>query len=62
MLSDVLGRIVSLLDALLSERFSNTTSIRLMGHAATLDLEDFEDSELQDRLDRARRQTMGRTP
>ena len=60
-LSDVLGRIVSLLDALLSERFSNTTSIRLMQHAATLDLEDFEDSELQDRLDRARRQTMGRT-
>ena len=31
-----------------------------MEHAATLDLEDFEDSELQDRLDRARRQTMGR--
>jgi ATP-binding cassette subfamily B protein len=27
-----------------------------MEHAATLDLEDFEDSELQDRLDRARRQ------
>jgi hypothetical protein len=60
-LSDVLGRIVSLLDALLSERFSNTTSVRLMAHAATLDLEDFEDSELQDRLDRARRQTMGRS-
>ena len=31
-----------------------------MEHAATLDLEDFEDSELQDRLERARRQTMGR--
>jgi ATP-binding cassette, subfamily B, bacterial len=60
-LSDVLGRVVSLLDALLSERFSNTTSIRLMQHAATLDLEDFEDSDQQDRLDRARRQTMGRT-
>jgi ATP-binding cassette subfamily B protein len=60
-LSDVLGRVVSLMDALLSEKFSNTTSVRLMEHAATLDLEDFEDSELQDRLDRARRQTMGRT-
>ncbi len=60
-LSDVLGRVVSLMDALLSERFSNTTSVRLMEHAATLDLEDFEDSELQDRLDRARRQTQGRT-
>jgi ATP-binding cassette subfamily B protein len=58
--SDVLGRMVSLIDSLLSERFNNATSIRLMQHAATLDLEDFEDSELQDRLDRARRQTMGR--
>jgi ATP-binding cassette subfamily B protein len=31
-----------------------------MEHAATLDLEDFEDSELQDRLERARRQASGR--
>jgi ATP-binding cassette, subfamily B, bacterial len=59
-LSDVLGRGVGLIDSLLSERFTNATSVRLMEHAATLDLEDFEDSELQDRLDRARRQTMGR--
>jgi ATP-binding cassette subfamily B protein len=59
-LSDVLGRVVSLIDSLLSERFNNITSVRLMEHAATLDLEDFEDSELQDKLDRARRQTMGR--
>src|SRR5678816_3178001 len=59
-LSDVVGRLVSLLDSLLSEQFSNTTSVRLMEHAATLDLEDFEDSELQDRLDRARRQASGR--
>src|SRR5215218_9043800 len=59
-LSDVLGRIVSLFDTLLSEKFTNATSVRLMEHAATLDLEDFEDSELQDRLERARRQTTGR--
>jgi ATP-binding cassette subfamily B protein len=57
---DLLGRVVSLLDSLLAEQFSNGTSVRLMEHAATLDLEDFEDSELQDRLDRARRQTSGR--
>ena len=31
-----------------------------MEHAATLDLEDFEDAEFQDQLDRARRQTSGR--
>jgi len=60
-LADVLGRAVSLVDGLLSETFSNETSLRLMEHAATLDLEDFEDSELQDRLERARRQAAGRT-
>ncbi|WP_368565752.1 ABC transporter ATP-binding protein [Pseudoxanthomonas sp. UTMC 1351] len=58
--SDLLGRLVSYADALLSELFTNVTSIRLMEHAATLDLEDFEDPDLQDKLDRARRQTMGR--
>jgi ATP-binding cassette subfamily B protein len=31
-----------------------------MEHAATLDLEDFEDSDLQDSLERARRQASGR--
>ncbi|TCZ88987.1 ABC transporter ATP-binding protein [Lysobacter sp. N42] len=58
--SDLLGRAVSYADSLLSELFTNATSVRLMEHAATLDLEDFEDPDLQDRLDRARRQTMGR--
>lgn len=58
--SDLLGRLVSYADALLSELFANVTSVRLMEHAATLDLEDFEDPDLQDKLDRARRQTMGR--
>ena len=59
-LSDLLGRLVSLFDTLLSEKFINASSVRLMEHAATLDLEDFEDSELQDQLERARRQTTGR--
>jgi len=58
--SDLLGRAISYGDALLSELFTNATSVRLMEHAATLDLEDFEDPDLQDKLDRARRQTMGR--
>jgi ATP-binding cassette subfamily B protein len=60
-LADALGRGVTLLDALLSERYSNESSLQLMQHAATLDLRDFEDSEIQDRLDRARRQASGRT-
>ena len=58
--SDLIGRLVSYGDSLLSELFTNATSVRLMEHAATLDLEDFEDPDLQDKLDRARRQTMGR--
>ena len=58
--SDLLGRMISYGDTLLSELFTNATSVRLMEHAATLDLEDFENPDLQDKLDRARRQTMGR--
>jgi ATP-binding cassette, subfamily B, bacterial len=59
-LADVLGRVVSLVDSLLAERVTNASSVRLMEHAARLDLEDFEDSEFQDQLERARRQTSGR--
>ncbi len=59
--SDIFGRLVSLCESLLAERFSNTASVRLMEHAATLDLEDFEDSEVQDQLERARRQAAGRS-
>src|SRR3954470_253194 len=58
--SDLLGRVVGLVDTLLSERVGIATSLKLMEHAATLDLEDFEDSEVQDRLERARRQASGR--
>src|SRR5882757_3031099 len=59
-IADILGRVVSLIDNLLSERVSNASSVRLMQHAAKLDLEDFEDAEFQDQLERARRQTSGR--
>jgi ATP-binding cassette subfamily B protein len=58
--SDLLARVVGLVDSLLSERVGIATSLKLMSHAATLDLEDFEDSELQDSLERARRQASGR--
>ena len=58
--NDLLGRAAGYVDAVLSEMFTNATSVRLMEHAATLDLEDFENADIQDQLDRARRQTMGR--
>jgi ATP-binding cassette subfamily B protein len=61
LLTDALGRGVALSDTLLSDLFSDETSLQLMTHAATLDLQDFEDSDIQDQLDRARRQASGRT-
>ena len=54
--SDLAGRAGSLFDMMLGAQFSIATTVRLMQHAATLDLEQFEDSELQDRLERARSQ------
>ena len=55
-----LSRVSALLESLLGDLFANRTSVQLMQHAATLDLEDFEDSELQDSLERARRQAARR--
>ncbi len=60
-LTDFSGRLGSLVDSLLAETYSNFASIRLMEKAASLDLEQFESSDQQDRLDRARRQVTGRT-
>src|SRR3954469_6808298 len=55
-----LSRVSSLLESLLGDLFANRTSIQLMQHAASLDLEQFEDAEIYDKLERARRQTVGR--
>jgi len=60
-LSDALGRATTLIDSLLGDLFSNYTSVKIMEHAATLDLEQFEDSAFYDKLERARQQTIGRT-
>jgi ATP-binding cassette subfamily B protein len=60
-ISDALSRATSLVDSLLGDLFSNYTSVRIMEHAATLDLDQFEDSEFYDKLERARQQTIGRT-
>ncbi|WP_375460408.1 ABC transporter ATP-binding protein [uncultured Enterovirga sp.] len=60
-LSDLLGRSTTLVDGLLAELSSNAITLRLMSHAATLDLEQFEDSAIQDGLERARRQVAWRS-
>ena len=59
--SDALSRVITLLDSLLGDLFSNHTSVRIMQHAATLDLDQFEDSAFYDKLERARQHTTGRT-
>ncbi len=60
-ISDGLARGTALVDSLLGDRFSIHTSVKIMEHAATLDLDQFEDSEFYDKLERARQQTTGRT-
>lgn len=55
-----LARLSSLLESLLGDLFGNRLSVRLMQHAAALDLSQFEDAETYDHLERARRQTVGR--
>jgi ATP-binding cassette subfamily B protein len=58
--SEILARASSLVESLLGDLFSNVMSVRLMEHAAKLDLAQFEDPEFYDHLERARRQTVGR--
>jgi ATP-binding cassette subfamily B protein len=57
---EVAARTGTLLESLLGDLFSNRMSVRLMEHAAELDLQHFEDPAFYDRLERARRQTVGR--
>lgn len=59
--TDGLNRLINLTDSLLGDLFSNYTSVKIMRHAATLDLDQFEDSVFYDKLERARQQTIGRT-
>jgi ATP-binding cassette, subfamily B, bacterial len=57
---EILARASALIESLLGDLFSNYASMRLMAHAATLDLYQFEDPTFYDRLERARRQTTNR--
>ena len=57
---EVLARASSLVESLLGDLFSNHVSVRLMEHAAILDLAQFEDPATYDHLERARQQTTGR--
>ena len=56
-----IGRGVDFLDGLISDRFSLGLGLKIMRHAATLDLSSFEDPAFHDRLVRARAQSTDRT-
>lgn len=59
--SGILGRAITLSDGLLSDLVNNDASEKIIRHAATLDLYQFEDATFYDKLERARSQTAGRT-
>jgi ATP-binding cassette, subfamily B, bacterial len=60
-LSNLLNRAITLTDSLLGDLVNNDSSVRIIRHAATLDLYQFEDATFYDKLERARTQTSGRT-
>ncbi len=60
LMGEALARASALAESLLGDLFSHHISVRLMKHAATLDLYQFEDPAFYDQLERARRQTTGR--
>ena len=57
---ELLARGSGLVEGLLADLFTNRISIRIMEHAATLDLHQFEDPKFYDHLERARQGTTGR--
>ena len=59
-LTSILGRVVDYLDALLADKYSQHVSVQVMEHAATLDLEAYENPVFYDRLERARVQATDR--
>ena len=56
----VLGRVIDYLDALLAGKYMHHVSVRVMEHAAGLDLMAYEDPAFYDRLERARVQATDR--
>lgn len=58
--TDLINRLINISDSLVADLFTNRMTLKLMRHAASLDLVTFEDPGFQDKLERARRQTTDR--
>jgi len=52
LLATIASRTSTLLEGLMGDLFANETSVQLMRHAARLDLEQLEDADIYDRLER----------
>lgn len=59
-LSDLMSRAISLTDGLLGDQYSIDTSVRIIKKTSELNLDQLEDAEFYDKLERARQQTTGR--
>jgi len=59
-LSDLLSRAIALTDSLLGDQYSIDTSVRIIKKTSEINLDQLEDSEFYDKLERARQQTTGR--
>jgi ATP-binding cassette, subfamily B, bacterial len=59
-LGSVLSRLIDYLDSLLADNYTRHVSIRVMTHAAALDLQTYENPLFYDRLERARVQATDR--
>src|SRR5262249_23026993 len=60
MTAGILGRAIDFTDTLLADRFTRYVSVRVMDHAARLDLQRYEDPVFYDKLERARVQATDR--
>lgn len=58
--SDLISRGISLTDALLGDQYSINTSVKIIKKTSEINLDQLEDSEFYDKLERARQQTTGR--
>ncbi|MGI0107209.1 ABC transporter ATP-binding protein [Salinimicrobium sp. WS361] len=59
-LSDLFSRGINLSDALLGDQYSINTSVKIIRKTSEVNLDELEDSEFYDKLERARQQTTGR--
>lgn len=59
-LTDLLSRVINLTDALIGDLYANKSSVEIINKTGEVELEQLEDPEFYDKLERARRQTTSR--